>query len=76
MAKRQQLSNDKHLNEVIEDAVRNHGAAVSYTGSGHIKVKLPNGRSVIAGFSPSDRRAALNLRAHIRRALVKRGDAK
>jgi hypothetical protein len=69
MAKRQQLSTDKHLNEVIDDAVRNHGAVVSYTGSGHIKVKLPNGRSVVTAFSPSDRRAALNIRAHIRRAL-------
>lgn len=69
MARRQQLTTDKATNEVIAEAIREHGATVAFTNGGHIKVTLPNRRTVIVAFSPSDRRTAMNTRAHIRRAL-------
>jgi len=69
MARPHHLTMNKTTNEVISEAIRDHGAVVTNTKSGHIKVTLPNGRSVIVGKSPSDKRAADNTRAYIRRAL-------
>jgi hypothetical protein len=42
---------------------------VTRTGSGHYKLMLPNGRTVIASSTPSDWRALQHVRADIRRAM-------
>lgn len=48
-------------------------AEISFTGGGHIKVALPNGKLVFVSASPSDERYFLqNVKADLKRAL--RGD--
>jgi hypothetical protein len=47
-------------------------ATVEHRRSGHFKLIMPNGKSVIVACSPSDWRAMKNTRAQIKRAM--RGD--
>ena len=42
---------------------------LSYTGSGHIRLRLPNGAQVIVSATPSDGRFIKNVRTTVRRAL-------
>lgn len=58
---------DKDLRKMIERAV-DLGCEASYTGSGHVRLKLPNGAIVIAPTSPRvGAFAATKVRAHLRR---------
>lgn len=51
-------------------ALKRQGCLVEHTGSGHIRITLPQGDTIILAHSPSDRRAWLNDRARLRRAGV------
>ena len=58
---------DKDLRKMVERAV-DLGCEVSYTGSGHVRLKLPNGAIVIASTSPrAGTFAATKVRARLRR---------
>lgn len=43
------------------------GAVLEPTGSGHYRLRLPNGRFVIVAASPSSRRFMQNVRATVKR---------
>jgi hypothetical protein len=45
------------------------GWKVHVAGTGHLKLKDKGGRSIILPSTPSDHRASLNARAHIRREI-------
>lgn len=52
----------------LRQLAESHGWVVTYTGSGHLRFKPPDGGAVIfAPSTPSDRRAVLNVRAQLRR---------
>ena len=53
--------------DALIDAMRRQGATVTRAGSGHWKISL-NGTTVVAAYSPSDKRAVDNLRGDLRRA--------
>ena len=54
----------------LVDAARKDGCTITSTGSGHIHVKTPDGKTVSLPFTPSDHRSFLNCRAELRRAGV------
>jgi hypothetical protein len=58
--------NPEQVRRLLRDECPN--AMIERRGSGHFKVRLANGRSIIVSSTPSDRRFLLNLRADIRRA--------
>lgn len=47
---------------------------IEITNGNHLRLQLPNGRSVFASATPSDRRAMLNTRAEVRRQLKDRDE--
>jgi hypothetical protein len=44
-------------------------ATIEHTRNGHVRLKLPTGRSLFTSSTPSDRRTWLNVRAEIRRQM-------
>lgn len=48
-------------------AAQAEGWEVTKTRGGHWKFKAPNGDVIFTGSTPSDKRAWLNVRAHLRR---------
>jgi hypothetical protein len=44
-------------------------AVIEPTRGGHIRLRLPTGKSVFTSATPSDQRACLNTRAEIRRQM-------
>lgn len=53
---------------VVDRLAADHGCRVSETGGKHLRLRHPDGWTVIASASPSDERAVGNLRADLRRA--------
>ncbi|MEQ8717739.1 MAG: hypothetical protein RIE08_09020 [Acidimicrobiales bacterium] len=47
--------------------LKDFGLEVEWAGSGHIKVRCPNGRMVVGSSSPSDHRAMKEFAADLRR---------
>lgn len=56
------------LSAAIEIA-KPYGGEVSITNGTHIRVVLPNGKTVFTSFTASDWRSEKNFRAQIRKAL-------
>ena len=56
----------KAVVKAIEDA----GGILEITGSGHVKIVLPQGRPLVASLSPSDHRGRLNFLSELRKAGV------
>jgi hypothetical protein len=56
----------KHLRELRREFPQ---ALVEYTGKQHIRIVLPNGRSVFTSGTPSDVRIVRKVRARVRRAM-------
>lgn len=46
-------------------------AVIEMANGGHLRLRLPNGRSVFTSSTPSDRRTLMNLRSEVRRTLSK-----
>lgn len=66
-------SNDKDINDALNAAVRQYGCKVSVTGSSHLKITFPGGVIAFGPRTPSDRRAAVNFKAQLKRAARQAG---
>lgn len=61
-------SNDKDINDALNDAVKRYGCKVSVTGSCHLRITFPGGVVAFGPRTPGDRRAAVNFKAQLKRA--------
>lgn len=57
----------KSWRQTINTIASTPGWSVSVTGGGHLRVQSPDGASCFLSKTQSDRRAAANAKAHLRR---------
>lgn len=62
-------SSNKDLDQFVEHLVASGAAKVRMTGSGHLRLDFPNGRTVFGPSTPSDWRGVLNFMSLARRAM-------
>lgn len=60
------MHGDKQHRQLLRKA-EDLGARIEVSGGGHLKVYTPNGAVVFCARTPSDNRAAVNLRRDLRR---------